>query len=94
MQGYEPTREAAMAAFAKRAGGARAKACVRFAPESGRNSGHRRMSQMCQLRTYAVQQTIQKATWAIDPSLRDTDLFHHRPPQLLFPADEFGRLSR
>jgi hypothetical protein len=26
--------------------------------------------------------------------LRDADLFHHRPPQLLFAADELGRLSR
>src|SRR5215471_12524862 len=41
----------------------------------------------------APQQTIQKATRAIDPLLRDTDLFHHRLPQLLFPADEFSRLG-
>jgi hypothetical protein len=57
--------------------------------------GAARRSHSCpQKRTHAPQQTFQKATRAIDPLLRDTDLFHHWLPQLLFPADEFGRLSR
>jgi hypothetical protein len=36
---------------------------------------------------------FKKQRGPIDPLLRDTDLFHHRLPQLLFPADEFGRLG-
>src|SRR5262245_44555639 len=50
---------------------------------------------LCQVRSHRRRLEVRGISKARDcPLLRDTDLLHHRLPQLLLLADEFGCLSR